>query len=57
MFNVTGDITEQRRMDETMCRIASVIHTFTALMLSCDNWIEASILALMKLEYKKNLGE
>ncbi|KAJ8933927.1 hypothetical protein NQ314_013683 [Rhamnusium bicolor] len=57
VFEVTGEITQERRTDEIISRTASVLHTFTSIILCCNSWIEECLFALVKLTYEKNLDK
>ncbi|XP_060527564.1 serine-protein kinase ATM isoform X2 [Cylas formicarius] len=56
VFNVEGNFSNERRSDEIICRSASALHTFLALMITCNSWLEESLLAIIKLEHHKKLG-
>ncbi|CAG9854398.1 unnamed protein product [Phyllotreta striolata] len=54
-LEVTGSYTNQREMDETLCRTASVLLTFVNIVNNCDNWIEESLYSLIKISHVKNI--
>ncbi|KAJ8917850.1 hypothetical protein NQ315_010763 [Exocentrus adspersus] len=56
VFDVSGEITQERRTDEIICRTASVLHTFSTLIFCNTGWIEECLYALIKLKHVKNLG-
>ncbi|KAJ8960033.1 hypothetical protein NQ318_009470 [Aromia moschata] len=56
VFELTGELTQERRTDEIITRTASVLHTFTSIILYCNSWIEECLFSLVKLTYRKNLG-
>ncbi|XP_018573379.1 serine-protein kinase ATM [Anoplophora glabripennis] len=56
VFEVSGEITQERRTDEIISRTASVLHSFSSLVLCTNCWIEESLYVLVKLTYIKNLG-
>ncbi|XP_023014307.2 serine/threonine-protein kinase tefu [Leptinotarsa decemlineata] len=55
VFNVEGELTQERRIDEVVSRTASVLHTFGGLILHCNKWIEECIVSLMKISYIKKI--
>lgn len=57
IFNVIGTMTEERRIDETLSRTASVLHTFASIMVNCTNWTEQCLFSFLKLIYLKNIGK
>ncbi|KAJ8978033.1 hypothetical protein NQ317_013561 [Molorchus minor] len=56
VFEITGELTQERQTDEIISRTASVLHTFISLVLRCNSWIEECLYTLVKLTFIKNLG-
>lgn len=50
-------MTEERRIDETISRTASVLHTFASISVNGPDWLEPCLFSLLKLIYLKNIGE
>ncbi|CAH1112514.1 unnamed protein product [Psylliodes chrysocephalus] len=58
VFEVSGEITQQRRTDEVMCRAASVLLTFVNIITSSDNWIkDKQIDRALNIINKRKYGE
>ncbi|KAG5880543.1 hypothetical protein JTB14_026776 [Gonioctena quinquepunctata] len=55
VFQVAGEMTEERRIDEVISRTASVLHTFAGIILNCNKWIEECIFSLMKISFVKKI--
>ncbi|CAH1112513.1 unnamed protein product [Psylliodes chrysocephalus] len=57
VFEVSGEITQQRRTDEVMCRAASVLLTFVNIITSSDNWIKDSLYNLLKISCLRGIEQ
>lgn len=57
IFRVNENMTEERRIDETISRTASVLHIFGSISVNSSNWTEQCLFSLLKLVSLKNLGK
>ncbi|CAH1170506.1 unnamed protein product [Phaedon cochleariae] len=55
VFEVGAISTDERRTDEVICRTASVLHTFSGIIMNGNNWIEECLFGLMKISYEKGI--
>lgn len=53
---MTGTISEERRIDETISRTASILQTFASILLNCTDWTEQCLFVFVKLIHLKNIG-
>lgn len=56
VFEVSGSLSEERLQEEIACRASSALYTFLAIIVNCNNWIEESVMAIVRLEHSKSLG-
>ncbi|KAH1001561.1 hypothetical protein HUJ04_005561 [Dendroctonus ponderosae] len=56
VFEVTDSLSEERLQEEIAGRASSALYTFLAIIVNCNNWIEESVLAIIRLEHSKGLG-
>lgn len=50
------DLSEERKIDETVTRTATVMHTYAIIMAVSEIWKRKALLALMQIFYKKKLN-
>ncbi|XP_050307938.1 serine-protein kinase ATM isoform X2 [Anthonomus grandis grandis] len=55
LFEVEGELTEERRIDEVIFRACSALYTFLSVIIGCNSWIEESLFCIIKLEHSKGL--
>lgn len=55
MFEVEGELTNERRCDEITFRASSALYTFVSVIVNCNSWIEESLFAIIRLDYNKKL--
>ncbi|XP_066152379.1 serine-protein kinase ATM isoform X2 [Euwallacea fornicatus] len=55
VFEVEGDITDERKKDEVIFRASSALQTFVSIIVNCSSWIEESLFAIIRLEHNKKL--
>lgn len=51
-----ADLNEERRIDETVTRTASVMHTYGTIMAVLGVWRCKALLALLKIFHKRKLN-
>lgn len=51
----TVDLSEERKIDETVTRTASVMHTYGIIMAISGIWRRKALLALLQISYKRKL--
>ncbi|XP_076265481.1 serine/threonine-protein kinase tefu isoform X1 [Rhynchophorus ferrugineus] len=55
VFAVEGNLTDERKNDETEFRTITALYMFVSLMINCHDWIEENLFSLIKLEHEKKL--
>lgn len=51
-----ADLSEDRRIDETVTRTATIMHLYGTIMAVSNIWRRKALLALMKTFHKRNLN-
>ncbi|XP_066254507.1 serine-protein kinase ATM isoform X2 [Euwallacea similis] len=55
VFEIEGDLTDERKKDEVIFRASSALQTFLSIIVNCNSWIEESLFAIIRLEHNKKL--
>ncbi|XP_044260658.1 serine-protein kinase ATM isoform X2 [Tribolium madens] len=55
LFEIEGNVTQERVIDETVTRSTTVLHLYASIMLASHLWIEEALFALLKIFCDKKL--
>lgn len=57
MFEIERNPNEERKVDETVTRCSSVLHTFASVMVTSYLWIHEALFTMLKIVVERNISK